>query len=165
MESNGQAGLEPRRTWAERVGEVQAYYTQARRGGTCRECGKGGYLRIGKHPMAAQGWVGQPPKVCKTDLLMLKDWIEKAGWVCPGCAGRATATTTGGRVPYPEEMRGLWEQSENRDSYVAAGLLVGPEMWEYMTEKEQRELWEDRGRRVESPGYRQPTWEELKNKG
>lgn len=129
MELDRQAGLEsPDRggiTWQERAGAVQAYYTRARQEGECRRCGKKGYLRIGVHPL---GWVGQPPKVCGTDLTMLKDWIERAGWVCPGCAlrsGRRSDPPVVGVVvvekkswePYPVEWT-KWREELDRQLLV-----------------------------------------------
>lgn len=132
MESNGQAGLEPRRaergrTWAERAGEVQAYYTEVRRTGSCRRCGKMGYVRIGPHP---EGRKGQPPKVCGADLEALKSWIEAAGWLCRGCSLREVVEAVPVAVvvvekrpwePYPVKWAKLMDELDREVEKMRSG--------------------------------------------
>ena len=105
MESNGQAGLEPR-SYVSRQSEVQTYYTEARKQGVCRRCGRGGYLRSGLHP---SGRRGQPVRLVGADLDALKDWIEKAGWLCPSCASVMDRGEVKAPPPPPSSPAKPWE--------------------------------------------------------
>lgn len=104
------AGLSPRRTWAQKMSDCQRYYTTAREAGQCRGCGRSGvHLRTGPHP---SGERGQPLRLIGPDLDKLRKWITEAGWMCAKCAGKFVAPATPTEPvklkpwqPYPRSLR------------------------------------------------------------